>query len=114
MSKTLTETPAYLPLLPSHEAMAAGRRHFEAGRWLRALAAFNHVREGQPHHVAAHYMALQCHEKLGDHDEVSRIGQTLYGLLCDNPKARDMFEKYGDQFRGLSAFEPDFDLVEHA
>ena len=89
-------------------------QNFLDGQWERALGAFDDVRKLHPFHVVAHYMALQCHEKLGQNEEVAKTRETLRSLLAENPKSRDMLERYGDLFPGLSDFAPAPALAESA
>lgn len=80
-------------------------QNFKDGQWKKALGAFNDVRKLHPFHVVAHYMALQCHENMGEHDKAREIGKSIGSLLVRNPKSHEMVEKYGDLFPGLCDFQ---------
>ncbi len=79
---------------------------FLDGDWEKALGAFNDVRKLHPFHVIAHYMAMQCHEQLGDHEEAGAIADSIRSLLAENPKSREMVDGFGDLFPGLYDFQP--------
>lgn len=81
-------------------------QNFLTGDWQKALGAFDDVRKLHPFHVIAHYMAMQCHEKLGHDEAVADIQDTIRSLLAENPKSQDMVRKYDDLFPGLDDFQP--------
>ena len=89
-------------------------QNFKDGDWAKALGAFDDVRKLHPFHVVAHFMALQCHEKLGHDRQVAEVGETIRALLANNPKSRTMLEKYGELFAGLVDFDSEPLLAESA
>lgn len=81
-------------------------QNFKDADWPKALGAFDDVRKLHPFHVVAHYMAMQCHERLGNDTEATAIGDTIRTLVAANPKSRAIVDTYGDLFPGLEDFRP--------